>query len=499
MAMYLSEIKKLLDGTAGRLPINAEVRGVALHSRDVRPGWIFIAVPGTAVDGLQYVEDAIRRGAIAIIAERQSGGKLPVPIFVVPDVRLAAARLAAAFHGWPGRFLQIAAITGTNGKTTTAIMIRNTLLGAGRSPGLIGTVAYEIGARIIPASRTTPDALTVQDLLRQMRTAGCQSAVMEVSSHALVQKRVAEIEFAAACFTNLTHDHLDYHGSMDAYYEAKAILFRELSASATAVINGDDGYGRRLLGESLACRVLSYGLGSGADIRAEAVALSLEGTSFRILSPWGNLDARISLPGIYNVLNALACFGVCVTMGVAPETAAESLRATGSVRGRLERVHAKVPFRVFVDYAHTDDALRNVLTALRPLTANRLILVFGCGGNRDRSKRVLMGRVAVELADQVIVTSDNPRNESPDAIIHDILEGIAEQSVKVVPDRKEAIRTAIEMASAGDTVLIAGKGHETYQEVEDRVIPFDDIEVSKVCLDSRQKAGLLLETEHAGI
>ena len=480
--MQLSDVKKLIGGESGRLAVNAEVRGIALHSRDVRPGWVFVAVPGTVADGLQYVEDAVRRGAVAVIAERVPGGRLQVPLITVADVRLAAALLAAAFNGWPGRSLRTVGITGTNGKTTTAMMTRAVLRHAGLEPGLVGTVSYEVGARVIPAARTTPDALTLQDLLRQMLAAGCKSAVLEVSSHALVQRRVAGIDFAVGCFTNLTHDHLDYHGTMEAYYEAKAMLFRELAPAASAVINRDDPWGRRLLEEDLCCRRLHFGLEAGADISSEDLRLSLEGASFRIVSPWGAFAARIGLPGMHNVSNALACFGACAALGLDPSMVVEALAGVGVVRGRLERVRADLPFRVFVDYAHTDDAMRHVLGALRPLTSGRLILVFGCGGNRDRAKRALMGAAAVELADLVFVTTDNPRNETPESIIADILKGTASGSVQVVVDRKEAIGQAIAAAREGDTVLIAGKGHETYQEAEGRVTPFNDVEVAQNAL-----------------
>lgn len=482
--MQLSDVKKLIGGESSRLAVNAEVRGIALHSRDVRPGSIFVAIPGAAADGLQYAEEAVRRGAVAIIGERTPGGRLSVPLITVTDARLAAALLAAAFNGWPSRSLRTVGITGTNGKTTTAMMVRAVLRQAGLEPGLVGTVSYEVGARVIPASRTTPDALTLQDLLRQMVAAGCRSAVLEVSSHAMVQRRVAGIDFAAACFTNLTHDHLDYHGTMDAYYEAKATLFRELKPMATAVINRDDPWGRRLASENLGCRRLQYGLESGVDISAENLELSLEGTSFRILSPWGTFAARIGLPGMHNVSNALACFGICAALELDLPAAVEALASVALVRGRLERVKCDAPFRVFVDYAHTDDALRRVLSALRPLTDGRLILVFGCGGNRDRTKRALMGAVAAELADRVYVTTDNPRHETPESIIADILTGMKtpNENVQVVVDRKEAIGLAVASAAKGDTVLVAGKGHETYQESEGRVALFNDVEVVQAAL-----------------
>lgn len=476
--MHLSDIKKITGGQAPRLTNNAEVTGIVLHSREVRPGRVFVAIPGAQTDGLIYVEDAMRRGALAVVAESVPSTRLPVPVILVENARLAAAKLAAAFYGWPGEKLRILGVTGTNGKTTVAMMIREVLRHVGWEPGLVGTVAYEVGARVIPASRTTPDSVTLQHLLHQMVEHHCQSAVIEVSSHALVQQRVACIPFAAACFTNLTHDHLDYHGTMDSYFEAKASLFRGLSEKATAVVNHDDPWGRKLLSETIKATFLSYGL-SSADVVAQIDEQTLEWSKFQIHSPWGRYDASITLPGRHNISNALACFAACASLGIAPDDIVEALSHVVLVRGRLERVRVKASFRVFVDYAHTDDALRNVLAALRPLTPGRLILVFGCGGNRDRNKRPLMGAVASSMADRVVVTSDNPRNETPLSIIDDILKGVTGHHVEVVLDRREAIGKAVKMAQKGDTVLIAGKGHEAYQEIEGRVTPFDDVVVAQ--------------------
>jgi len=484
--MQLSDVRKITGGECARLATNAEVKGIALYSREVRADWVFVAVPGTAADGLQYAEDAVRRGAAAVVCERAPDGRLEAAVITVKDARLAAAQLAGAFNGNPARALLMAGVTGTNGKTTVSMMLRAVLQRAGLEPGLIGTVAYEIGSRVIAAPRTTPDAVTLQNLLRQMVATGCRSAVLEVSSHALVQQRVAEIPFKVAGFTNLTHDHLDYHGSMDAYYEAKALLFRGLEASSTAVINRDDPWGQRLLGESLCCQRLQYGLEEGrGDIVAEEVVLSAAGSEFSLLSPWGTFAARVCIPGRHNIANALAAFGMSVAMGCDPAAAVEAIAAVTKVRGRLERVPAKVPFNVFVDYAHTDDALRNVLSALRPLTAGRLMVVFGCGGNRDRAKRAKMGAVVVALADRVWVTTDNPRHEEPEAIIADILTGVDRDSVEVVVDRREAIRAAVAAARAGDTVLIAGKGHETYQEIAGVSAPFNDVDEAQAALAER--------------
>jgi len=484
--MQLSDIRKITGGQSGRLPADVEIKGVSLHSRETRAGWVFVAIPGTANDGMEYAEDAVRRGAVAVVCERAPASRLATTVITVSNARLAAAQLAAAFHGYPARKLRVAGVTGTNGKTTVAMLLRAVLCRAGAEPGLIGTVAYEIGQRVIAASRTTPDAVLLQGFLHQMVTAGCGSAVLEVSSHALVQQRTAEIPFAVAGFTNLTHDHLDYHGTMEAYYQAKAQLFRGLDSAATAIINHDDAWGRRLLEESLACARLTYGLdGPGLAVSAADVQLSADGSEFQLRSPWGAFPARVRIPGRHNIANALAAYAMGVTMGCEPQVAIEAIAGVTKVRGRLERVPGNKRFSVFVDYAHTDDALRNVLSALRPLTAGRLIVVFGCGGNRDRAKRGKMGAVAVALADRVWVTTDNPRNEDPQAIIDEILAGLERDKVEVVVDRREAIHAAIASAQPGDTVLIAGKGHETYQEAAGVSVPFDDVDVARVAVAER--------------
>ena len=482
--MRISEIVKSLSVDAKHTGDDPEVNSVVVNSRRVRPGDIFVAIPGDSVDGWDYVDDAIKRGAVAIVSEH-SACKLECPCQVtVSDARLALAEIAAVINGYPSRQLKVVGITGTNGKTTTAYMTRKVLRAAGVEPGLIGTVAYEVGDRVIQATRTTPDAITVQNLLKQMVKAGCQSAVMEVSSHALVQGRVQECEFDVAVFTNLTQDHLDYHKTMDAYYDAKASLFRSLEPSSTAVINCDDRWGAKLLAESLPCTTLSYGIQTGADVTAVDVTATIEGCAFTAITPWGEQAVRLQLLGRHNVSNALACIASSCALGVDLEVVADALATLTSVRGRLEPVSGDHEFYVFVDYAHTDDALRHALESVRELTSGRVIVVFGCGGNRDAAKRPMMGRVAAALADVVVVTSDNPRNEEPETIIKDVLTGteVGSAQVEAVTDRAEAIQLAIAMAREGDCVLIAGKGHETYQDSGSRQIPFDDREIARAAL-----------------
>jgi len=478
---------------------NPDIKGVACDSRRVKPDFLFVAVPGHRQDGRDYIRDALERGAVAIVTERapsadgsaaqrtgcaweKSGARRDPPGLVTPDARFALAKLAAAFYGYPSRALRVAGITGTNGKTTTAYLLRDLLQAAGGICGMIGTVEYNLGGRVIPATRTTPDAPALQSLLAEMVQAGCQSAVMEVSSHALSQQRAACIDFDVAAFTNLTRDHLDYHGDMESYYAAKHRLFEALGRGAkraTAAVNRDDEWGRRLLGESgWGCDRLSYGMDGAADVRAEDVRLALDGARFRAVTPWGAIDIATPLLGRFNVANVLAALTCGGVLGIDLASMAEKLRSPLPAPGRMERVPMRGGVGVFVDYAHTDDALDCALRTLRPLCKGRLIAVFGCGGNRDRSKRPAMGRIADRRADYTILTSDNPRGEDPADIIGEIRAGFAgEGRYEVEEDRRLAIERALRLARKGDVVLVAGKGHETFQEFAHRTAPFDDRQV----------------------
>jgi UDP-N-acetylmuramoyl-L-alanyl-D-glutamate--2,6-diaminopimelate ligase len=474
--MTILEIRKLLDATLqGRVHQGTVVSGLSLHSREIRPGGCFLAVRGTQQDGADFVDDACRRGAIAVVSEVPVVVPSGVALLLVPDCRQATARLAHAFFGAPSQSLRVVGITGTNGKTTTATLLKGVFMAHGEPAGMVGTIAYEIGDRTIASTRTTPDAVTLQHLLHDMVKAGCRAAVLEVSSHALDQQRTACIDFAAAAFTNLTRDHLDYHHSMDAYYEAKARLLRGLGPERTGVINVDDAWGERLARESLTCGVLTTGITNDAAVRARVLAQGLDGTRFEVESPWGRHGICLQLPGIYNVHNALVCFALACALGIPAGTVATALGSIPSVRGRLQPVPTKAPFRVFVDYAHTDDALRRVLCELRAYTEGQLWAVFGCGGGRDREKRALMGAAVYENADRAVLTSDNPRNEDPEAILAAVRSAFPpEADIQVEVDRRAAIRFALSKAQAGDTICIAGKGHESYQEFEGRMLPFDD-------------------------
>jgi UDP-N-acetylmuramoyl-L-alanyl-D-glutamate--2,6-diaminopimelate ligase len=468
--------------------LDREVESIAYDSRRVQSDTLFVAIRGEKSDGHQFVDQAIEQGASVIVAEREIVSPRATCL-VVDDSRGALADLSAAFYGMPARKLKMAAVTGTNGKTTTTFLIKHICEKAGVRCGLLGTVQYEIGDRILPAIRTTPEALDIQELLAQIVNAGGRAAAMEVSSHALAQERTRGIEWDVAVFTNLTQDHLDFHGTMENYFEAKAKLFLQLPSQskkkrASAVINIDDRYGEKLL-DRIAGKspVITYGLGLHADFRASNYRTEFAGTSYQLDARGRSYLVRVPLIGRFNVANSMAALAAATALGVNLRDGVLSLARAPQVPGRLELVPAKRQFQIFVDYAHTDDALRNVLKTLRELRPRKLIVVFGCGGDRDRKKRPLMARVADELADHAIITSDNPRKENPDAIINEVEKGFRSTHYEKIADRTEAIRHAAAMAEARDLVLIAGKGHEKYQEFADHTIPFDDIQVARRALD----------------
>lgn len=484
--MKLETLLSALPEAQCRGSASREIVGMACDSRQVRPGWLFTAIPGNKLNGAAFIEDAVTRGAAAVVAEQAVPPLKDVTVIRVPNAREALARLASAFYGRPSARLKVAGVTGTNGKTTVTYLVRDILESAGLPCGLIGTVEYRLGNRVIPAARTTPDPLTLQSCFAQMLQNGCTAAVMEVSSHALDQERAWGIEFDAAVFTNLTQDHLDYHGDMESYFAAKTKLFTAIGRGAkpaAAIVNVDDPYGRRLAADpGIAARLFTFGRSPDAMIRAEAVRLSASGSAFRVVSPWGAGEATLRLLGAYNVSNALAALAVCAYLGLPLPLILQRLAGLHAVPGRLEEVPNARGFQVFVDYAHTDDALLNVLQTLREIAAARLIVVFGCGGNRDKTKRPKMGAVAARLADYTVLTSDNPRTEDPMAILEQIRAGMGGAPHEVVPDRAEAIRRALAFAGKGDIVVIAGKGHETFQEFDNRVIPFDDRDVARKLL-----------------
>lgn len=480
--MRLEDITKLVQPILVRGPVSQDIEGIAYDSRQVRPHHLFVAMKGAHVNGEDYIEDAIRRGAVAVVSEKDAWPHRNVAHIHVENARLALAEISSAYYGHPASRLEMFGITGTNGKTTTSFMIRAILEKARRTSGIIGTVRYEIGARIIPATRTTPEAPDIQFMLDQMLRSGCQSAVLEVSSHALDQQRVWGIPFDVGVFTNLSRDHLDYHGSMDAYYDTKCQLFRslgQLGKRAVAVINIDDPWGMRLAGTNgLSAELVTCGEHPSAEVRVHDIELGPEGSRFRISSPWGHASIELSLPGRHNISNALVALAATAARGVSLDDAAAGLRDMEQVPGRLQRFRGRNNVNVYVDYAHTEDALKRVLQTIRECCSGRITVVFGCGGNRDTGKRPAMGAVASAHADHVILTNDNPRREDPLAIIKDIVSGLRPgTSYEIQPDREFAIASAIARARPGDAVLIAGKGHENYQEFAKAITPFDDSQV----------------------
>jgi UDP-N-acetylmuramoyl-L-alanyl-D-glutamate--2,6-diaminopimelate ligase len=440
------------------------------------PGALHVCIPGHTADGHDFAADAVRRGAAALIVEREL--EPDVPQLLVESSRRAMAAAADAFYGHPSAALDVVGITGTNGKTTTAFLLHAVLEAAGRRSGLLGTVEQRVGGQVEPVVRTTPESVDLQALLRRMADAGDTACVMEVSSHALELERVADVRFAAAAFTNLTQDHLDFHPDMEHYFRAKARLFER----APAAINVDDQYGRRLAAEA-GGPVLTYGRADpAAGVRPHAVDVGPSGViSLIATTPRGPLPLDVRLRGAFNVENVLCAVAISEVLGLPHDAVRAGIAAVAGVPGRFEPVESGQPFTVLVDYAHTPDGLENVLRSAREITAGRLICVFGCGGDRDRGKRPLMGAVARRLADVAVVTSDNPRSEDPAAIIADITAGFA---MDVEVDRRTAIARAVAMAGAADVVVIAGKGHEQGQELADRTIPFDDREVAREALSA---------------
>jgi UDP-N-acetylmuramoyl-L-alanyl-D-glutamate--2,6-diaminopimelate ligase len=462
-----------------------QIEAVTCDSRAVVPGTLFVAIPGTKKDGLEYVEEAVNRGAAAIVASRVFYPLPKVPLAVVKDPRFAHSEIAARFHGYPSQRLNVIGITGTNGKTTTTFLLKAILESAREKSGLLGTVYNILGDKPIASHMTTPDAEHLHSCMAEMVKRGCRSCVMEVSSHSLVQDRVRHVNFAAAILSNVTRDHMDYHKTFEDYRAAKARLFEQLPVHGIACINADDPSAPYFIERSTG-RVVTYGLEQG-DVRAKILESTINGLRFSIHFREG-VDLEITSPligqhNVYNMLSAAACL---FAMGYDLEPIRMGLEGMRSVPGRLEEISLCQDFKVFVDYAHTPDALERVITALKPMTPGRVWVVFGCGGDRDRGKRPLMGRVVEQLSDQMIITSDNPRSEDPLAIVEEICGGLSEKNKHlIVLDRKDAIRQAIMGARTGDTILIAGKGHEDYQIIQGTVHPFDDRVVAYEALKER--------------
>lgn len=491
--MDLQQLLKYVPGyEVHRTASDTSVGGLAYDSREVQPGDVFVCWKGLRHDGHHFVADAYRRGAVAVVAER------PVPgeggLIVVPDGREALARLSAAFYGFPSRRLRVIGVTGTNGKTTTTHLIKAVLEQAGHKVGLIGTIHHLIGNEIVQTHRTTPESLDLQRLLFQMAERGMEYAVMEVSSHAVALKRTLGTEYDVAVFTNLSRDHLDFHADFDDYAAAKASLFASLDPDGTkprkaAVINMDDPRAPVMYDKS-SVPVIGYGIEQATDLTATNVVVRPEGVSYDAVTAAGELALRLQITGRFNVYNSLAAVAVGWHEGVPLPFIRTALEQVVGIPGRLERIDRGQPFTVLVDYAHTPDSLENVLHTCRAFAAGRVIVVFGCGGERDREKRPQMGEIAARLADVVLITADNPRGEPPEAICEEIEAGVLRGGKKpgdyeIIVERRDAVRRAIDVARPGDIVLIAGKGHETTQVFHDRTVHFDDREEAARALKER--------------
>ncbi len=466
--------------------LEVPVRGIAYDSRRVEQGYVFVAIEGFQTDGHLFIDEAVARGAAALVTQKPVAAPPPAALVQVPNTRLALALLSARFYGYPGRRLRLVGVTGTNGKTTTTYLLRAVFQAAGSRVGLIGTIANWIGERKAPVQHTTPESLDLQKLLAEMVLAGVDTVVMEVSSHALALHRVAGCSFDTAVFTNITQDHLDFHQDMHDYLEAKKILFT--MAEQYAVINNDDPAALELRRAARA-KVITYGIKQKADVVAAGIKVHRKGASYRARTPWGEVPVNLKLTGCFNVYNSLAALAAGGARGLPLAAVAKALEGVPGVPGRFELVDRGQDFTVVVDYAHTPDGLENILKTARELTRGRLITVFGCGGDRDRTKRPLMGEIAARCSDLPVITSDNPRTEDPLRIIADIEEGAKRvrrpDEYVVLPDRRQAIAHAIKTASPGDVVIIAGKGHEDYQIVGTEKFPFDDREEAGKALEER--------------
>lgn len=488
--MKLTELLRVLDNyNISTSAVDFEAAGVTCNSKKVRDNFIFVAIKGSNFDGNLFIEEAVTQGAKAVVVQANEilvpaptlhrGGQL----IKVSDTRKALADLAREFYGNPCRSLKIIGITGTNGKTTVSYLIEALLKEQGLSTAVIGTVNYRLKDKVLPSRNTTPISEELQGMFLDMVQENIEYCVMEVSSHALDQDRVRGIDFAVSVFTNLTQDHLDYHNTIENYFNAKSKLFKELNERSLAVINRDDPYGQNLAALTKA-EIIDYGIKNTALVMAEDIKLNIDWTDFILKIRDEKIKIRTQLIGWHNVYNILAAVCFAVRQGLSLSLIKSAIEKFSFVPGRLQRIDTDRDFSVFVDYAHTEDALSNVISSLRRVCLGRIIVVFGCGGDRDKTKRPKMGRIVSELADYAVITNDNPRLEDPGAIINDITSGIKRDNYCIIPERKEAIKKSLTLARKGDIVLLAGKGHEDYQVLNDRVLRFDDREVARECLNS---------------
>ncbi len=470
------KLSKILSGVAlcSGITQDPNITNIAYDSRRVTPGSLFVCIKGFQTDGHKYIENAVKAGASAILTQEEADcfGALSIR---AKDTRKALAQAAANFYDHPEKKMKIIGVTGTNGKTTVTTLIKSVLEFSGKKVGLIGTNENMIGSKVIPTERTTPESLELFALFDQMVKAETEFVVMEVSSHSLFLHRVFGISFAAGVFSNLTQDHLDFHETMENYFEAKRLLF---DCCDTAVVNIDDPYGKRIA-DSLSCPLASYSLENPSDFQAKELRISSRGVIFDLMTPEKTLGVRLGIPGKFSVYNALAAFAICVALGISPEKIAEALLVAKGVKGRAETVYTRTEYTIIIDYAHTPDGLENIIKTVKEFAQGRVITLFGCGGDRDPIKRPIMGEIAGKLSDFCIITSDNPRTEEPMSIIRQVEEGMKRTkcAYTVIENRREAIAHAISMAEAGDCIILAGKGHETYQIIGTEKRHFDEREV----------------------
>ena len=484
----MKRLKELIEGLETRELIqfrNISIEGIAYDSRKVNPGFLFICIAGVREDGHRFAGEAVRRGAAAIVCERVIESEQKVPQIVVGDSRCALSHISSIFYDRPSKEMHVTGITGTNGKTSTSFLCEAILKQIGVVCGVIGTIDYRWGDRILPADKTTPESLETQQILREMLNAGCRHVLMEVSSHALEQGRVRDVKFGTGIFTNLSAEHLDYHGTLEHYLEAKSKLFEKLKEKGTtAIINIDDPHSSVIL-EIPSGNIITYGIEIKADVTASNISQTQEGVSFLVRAHGGSVGIHLKLLGKGNVYNALAAAGFGISLGVKLEDVKTAFEKVESIKGRFEIIW-KRDFTVVVDYAHTPQAMEILLQSARGIVRGRIITVFGCGGDRDKTKRPVMGEISALGSDFSFLTTDNPRSEDPGEIISQIESGfrkLQKNNFRVIPDRAEAIREAINFAGKGDMVIIAGKGHETYQIWKDTVVPFDDREAARETLE----------------
>ncbi len=492
----LEELALLIQNSKIIGESSKKIMSIEHDSRKVTQGSLFVCFEGAHVDGHKFINQAYDKGASAILTTRKDvEAPEGMSILIVDEILPALSIIVPYFYDYPARKMRVIGITGTNGKTTTTYMIKSILTNAGYHVGLIGTIQIMIGNEIFPIHNTTPNVIDLQHIFLQMLNKHVDYVVMEVSSHALAENRISGIEFDTAIFTNLTQDHLDFHGTMENYLKAKCKLFDAVSRSGqkqnkNAVINADDESAETILKHTL-CNKITYAIKNDSDLHAAEVDVRADGTKFKIRSKFGVMNLNLHVTGIFNVYNVLASVGATIAEKIDPEIICRTLEHFKSVPGRFERIFADVPFSVIVDYAHTPDGVENVLQTARQIAKNRVITVFGCGGDRDKKKRPIMGKIAAELSDIVIATSDNPRTENPADILKDIEVGIKEKienkPYEIIEDRQSAINHAVEIAQVGDIILILGKGHENYQILKDETIHFDDREVASAAISNLKK------------